>query len=157
MNCKNYKAYQQSVKKSKMEATNQISYGLNNLKYSVCTDTRCGKSNIKLPPEFEDFITQLLSAMFESKTIFFTSKYIDYVLSILQDVHIIKKESGQNYITEVLESKSILEDVEMKMRIVAFPNKAYGTLYRLENFEAGGLNFKNSASGKHVIFEMEDE
>ena len=55
------------------------------------------------------------------------------------------------------EAQNVLEDVEMKMKIAAFPNKAYGMLYRLENFEAGGLKFNNSASGKHITFKMEDE
>lgn len=157
MNSKNYKAYQQNMKNAKSEDEKQVYYGLNNLKYTVFTGIENRKSNLSLTPELEDFITQLLSAMFESQTIFFTSKYVDYVLNLFKDIHIIKKENGKEYKTEVFESKEYLEDVEMKMRIKSFPNKAYGILYRLENFEAGGIKFNSSASCKHVIFKFEDE
>lgn len=130
---------------------------MNNKEYFVSTEKGFGKSTLSLTPDLENFISQLLTAMFESKTIFFTSKYIESVLNLFEDICVIKKEKGKGYKTEVLESKNALGDIEMKMRIEAFPNKVYGILYRLENFESGGLKFENEVSGKHIIFKMKGE
>jgi len=135
---------------------------LNNMNYSVFKEGKPSTSSISFTPEQNEFMKKLLAAMLESKDVAFSKKYLEYVKTLFDEIHIIKKENGKECASEVLQLKNTYSDFEVKLRVCSFDNKLYGTIYVLFDFESGGLTYNSSlSSGKRITFktaeEMEEE
>lgn len=109
------------------------------------------KANEKAQEIKKDCIIEILKALLKNKVVYFSPSYYQKISQIFYEISIVTKRDGNEEKAKLIRLKGVEGLPNLVIELYEHPNKVHGTIYLMNKFQPGNVNFVDGSFNDSVL------